>query len=397
MLDTERQPEPGQTDDQAFSTLLTEVDEIQVEPETPAEEAVASADKPEDAPPEAPATEGTATPAGDDAAAEPEGDEPTAEAPAADSGETPTDQTPVEIDLDGRKLTIAEARIDKGRGDKVVLPRTALETVLKTQVAEAVGRERTNFGRERAQLRTRLQQMEQAKSASEHTAGQILGELDKIMGKVASDPATAFDEFEKLANGYHDRKEKARADYWEAQAKGKTQSGDQERYQREMSEYVPVLQQHLRRFTEEAVGTVKDKLAGLSEQEVTEFTEQLYQELLDDADAGRIYTHTGEQIEGTLLPKLDVNFQRIATVVERAVGRTRKTLDLVATERAELKKLREQVAKIEAAAKQNAEAAQRRKGTPAPPAVSGKPGSEGPSRTKDAASFDDILAEVDKL
>lgn len=393
MLDTERQPDPAPDEaTDGWSDVLTEVDEI--EPSTPAEEAAPSAEQPEGTPAEAPASEGTATPAGTEAAARPEGEAPAADAPADGTSETPTDQTPVEIELDGRKLTIAEAKIDKGRGDQIVLPRAALEQTIKTTVQDAIGRERTTFGRERAQLQRQLQAAQQEKTANEHTAETLLAELDKIM---ELDDATSFDEWEKMRTGYRDRREKARADYWERKAKGQTEGADQERYQQEMAEYVPVLQTHLRRFTEEAVSTVKDKLTGLSEDEMKSFVDELYEQLLDDADAGKIFTHTGEKIEGTLLPKLNVNFQRIATVVERAVGGKRKTLDLLANRDAELKKLREQVAKVEEAARKNAEAESKRRGTPAPPAISGKPGTEGSSRTKEPSSWDDLVAEVDKL
>lgn len=393
MLDTERQPDPAPDEaTDGWSDVLTEVDEI--EPSTPAEEAAPSAEQPEGTPAEAPASEGTATPAGTEAAARPEGEAPAADAPADGTSETPTDQTPVEIELDGRKLTIAEAKIDKGRGDQIVLPRAALEQTIKTTVQDAIGRERTTFGRERAQLQRQLQAAQQEKTANEHTAETLLAELDKIM---ELDDATSFDEWEKMRTGYRDRREKARADYWERKAKGQTEGADQERYQQEMAEYVPVLQTHLRRFTEEAVSTVKDKLTGLSEDEMKSFVDELYEQLLDDADAGKIFTHTGEKIEGTLLPKLNVNFQRIATVVERAVGGKRKTLELLASRDAELKKLREQVAKVEEAARKNAEAESKRRGTPAPPAISGKPGTEGSSRTKEPSSWDDLVAEVDKL
>jgi hypothetical protein len=395
MLDTERQPEPESSDEGSFAAVLDEVDQIEIEPAAPAEEAAPSAEQPEGTPAEAPAPEGETTPAETDAAARPEGEVPAADAPAAESGETPTTETPVEIELDGKKLVIAEARVDKGRGDKIVLPRTALETVLKTQVQDAVGRERTNFGRERVGLQRQLQALQQEKGAAEHTAGELLAELDRIM---EADDATSFDEWERMRSGYRDRKAKAEAEYWKAKATGHTESATQAQYEEQMREFVPVLQQNLRKWTEEAVGTVKDQLPGLAPEEVQAFTEQLYEMLLDDADAGRIFIHTGEKIQGTLLPKLNVNFQRIATVVEREVGRTRKTLDLVAKRDTELKALRDQMAKIEAAAKQNAAADVRRKGgAGAPPPVSGKPGSATPSKAAEPKSFDDILAEVDQL
>lgn len=391
MLDSERPAEPEPTE--TFDTVLAAVDEIEVEPDAPTDEAETPAgDTPGGTPSEVPAPEETATPEGTDAGESPAGETPTAETPAAPTSETPTEQTPYVLEVDGGRVTLKGSRED---GDNVIVPKATLQQEVKGLV-------RTQLGRVQAQFRQELQKVQEGRSASEHTAETLLKQLDKIM-ELPEDKA--LEEFFDLKAGYQDRKGKAEAEYWKRMAQGHTQTADQELHQREMAEYAPILEQQLKRVRDEAVADAVQ--AGvlpkdLSEAELQAFSEEFYQYLLEEDAAGRIFIPTGKKLvdrfgKETTLPELEMNFPRIAAVRDREAARVRKTRELVAARETELKTLRAQVAKIEAAAKKNAEAEARRKGGSAPPPVRGRPSSEGTTQANEPKSWADIEAEVDKL
>ncbi len=380
MFDIEQQSTP---DKDQFETILDEVENIQ--PDAPAEGTVA---------PAVPATIPAApeAPAPSDAAPA-ESPATTEEVPPAGTPvETPTTETPAPgepapswtFKVDGREVKLTGARED---GDNIVIPKATWNQEVKNYLAD-----RGAIARREQQLVRQAKQVEEAKGQHETTSSQMMAELDRIMGLPEAD---SFDEWERFRSGYSERKVRAETEFWKNKATGQQQTTEQVELQKQMEEYVPYLQGNLRRFATEAVEHEKASgaLAGLqlSPAEEKELAEALYERFNEDAEAGRVFVHTGELLPNTRLPKLDVNFERLRAVVDREVRVVSKSLSQAAA-------LKKSLAAVEAAAKTNAVAeAKRTGGTLAPPALSGRPDTGAPVKAQAPKTFDDVLEEIDKI
>lgn len=380
--EAEEQQPPEAEGAAGFDALLDEVDAIEADApiapeeapaaEAPGTEASEPAPAPEDAPPAPDATaEGEAPPPED--AATPETTEP-----------EPEPEPEWTFRVDGRDVVIRGAKED---GDTIVIPKQAWNTQVKNYLAD-----RAQVNRALQDAHNRIQQTEQRRSLAESQAEGIMAELDRIMTAAASDPATSFAEFEKLAQGYEARKAQAERDYWKQQATGLQETGQAEQYQRELAALRPQLHRDLQEWTAGLLDEARaaGHLDGASDDDLRELAGRIYNLLVEDADAGRIYYAVGQQ-PGSALPKLQRDGQRIRAVVGREVEVARKTLARVAAERSK-------AAKLAAAAKANADAeAKRKKQAQAAPGVSSKRTGAAPGGSAQPKNWDEVLEEVDKL
>jgi hypothetical protein len=240
----------------------------------------------------------------------------------------------------------------------------------------------------RAELLAREQQFDQAvrqvqqeRGVSERVATQMVEELTRIM---SLDDVNSFDQWEQFKFDYSNNKAKAELNYWRERAEGHEQRAYQQQEQAALVEYLPHLQKSVRQFADEAVESVRQShLSKLSPEAQRAFGDRLHKLLIEEADEGRIFFHTGERLPGTTLPKLDVDFGRIATIAAREVKQLKTYME------------------IERAAQFNANAEAERRYSAAPPGLSARPDTSGGSGRGgsggSARSWADLLQEVKEI
>jgi hypothetical protein len=389
----------GSSGGTTFDSLLAEA--IATEPDAPAEEdalpaetaPAANATEPATSEAPAPAAASPAEPAATEARADQTKSATPATPPAEPSAKTDEKSvtTTPKIDgptpepvaftfkVDGREVKLSGARED---GDNIVVPKQVWHSEMKNFLAD-----RAAISRREQQFKATVQKLQDDRGAAETVAETMMQELDRIMGVPEAD---SFEAWEQFRSTYGSKRAQAEAAYWKQRATGHQEAETRAQEEAEMKEFIPVLQQNVRKFADEALTSVKANLSELSEDEHKALGDRLYDLLIDEADAGRIFYHTGEKIQGTTLPKLNVDFQRIAAVVEREVRLVRNALERQAG-------MKKSLAEVEAAARANAEAEARRRGIGAPPPVSTLTTTAGPVSEAAARSWDDLLAEATQL
>jgi hypothetical protein len=223
--------------------------------------------------------------------------------------------------------------------------------------------------------------IQQKQSQDQAVAAELVRQHHDIMSN--SDDADSYDAWEKYRREYPQKVAQAEATYWRNRSEGQQQQAYNQRANAEMSEYLPHLTQNVHKFSGEVLQSVRGQLnsLGLDDAAQAAWGQRFAAKLLAEAEEGRIFYHTGEKIQGTTLPHLDVDFGHIATMAAREIETIR------------------QFREIENAARVNAEAEARRRGTGFPPGITARQDYSARSRTGGdpsetwAALMDSVLHE----
>lgn len=368
MFDTEPSPVP-ESNDHAYEKVFSEAEsiEVPVEPvETPTVPATEAPDPPVETPAPTDAPPAASSP-------------PVPETPADTPADTPT-HTPFTFKVDQRDVALTGAYED---GDNIVIPKATWHTEAKNFLAD-----RSQIRQMQSEWQQRERQLTEHQSVRESTASALLADLQRI---TQLPEAESFEEWEKLRREYPTKVLELQNKHL-TDTKSTRETEDRQRYEAQVVEQhvAPRLQEHLKGAIGAEIGThteVVGLLAKLPDQaKVKEQLEtRIFQALWEDAEAGNLYFRNGQTAtleNGVQVPDVVPDVQRIARVVRREVEGMREALDL-----------RAKIAKIESAAKANAEKEAARK-TPVPPAISAKGTTVEGVKDKQPTSFADVYDEA---